>query len=387
MYPTITDLLRDLLGINIPLPVQTFGFFVMLAFGAAAITLWKELSRKEEEGLLAAIKKTTPPHRGHSIRAYLLPGIFGFLIGYKILEAFFHYSDLVNDPQAFILSSRGNLLGGILTMCFSLLVEYKEIASKLTSKAKPVDVIMHPRDHLGNIIMIALVAGLLGAKIFHNLENPSEFMLNPLEALFSFSGLTFYGGLIVATIALWVYANRNQIFFPHLMDAAAPGLMLAYGIGRMGCQLSGDGDWGIVNTAPKPGWMSFLPDWCWAFRYPHNVIGDGIAIPGCTGPHCMQLENPVFPTPLYESMAGILLFFVLWASRRKIKNTLVLFSFYLLLNGCERFLIERIRVNSVYDFFGGVTQAQIISFIFILAGASGIFYFRKNPLKTPTLLT
>jgi len=78
---------------------------------------------------------------------------------------------------------------------------------------------------------------------------------------------------------------------------------------------------------------------------------------------------------------------VLWASRRKIKNTLVLFSFYLLLNGCERFLIERIRVNSVYDFFGGVTQAQIISFIFILAGASGIFYFRKNPLKTPTLLT
>ena len=387
MYPTITDLLNDLLGIYIPLPVQTFGFFVMLAFIGAAITLHKELERKFHLGLMPGIKKTLIARARHEWGNYLFPALSGFIIGYKLIDAIIYYRELVSDPQGFILSVRGSTFGGIISMLFSMYLQYRETEASINSKVKVKEVIVKPQDHLGNIVMIALIAGLLGAKLFHNLENIDEFLLNPVEALISFSGLTFYGGLIVATLALWVYAIKHQIYFPHLMDAAAPGLMLAYGIGRMGCQLSGDGDWGIVNLAPKPSWMEFLPDWCWAFRYPNNVIDAGIPIPGCTAAHCNQLEFPVFPTPLYESVAGILIFFFLWSIRKRIKNTLVLFSVYLFCNGVERFLIEKIRVNTEYDVMGGVTQAQIISFIFILLGAGCFFYFRTRPLKPPVMLT
>lgn len=387
MYPTITDLLKDLLGIYIPLPVQTFGFFVMLAFIGAAITLHKELERKHQLGLMPGIKKTLVARASHEWGSYLFPALSGFIIGYKLIDAIIYYRDLVSDPQGFILSARGSTFGGIISMLFSMYLQYRETETSINSKERVKEIVVKPQDHLGNLVMIALIAGLLGAKLFHNLENIDEFMLNPIEALFSFSGLTFYGGLIVATLALWVYAIKHQIYFPYLMDAAAPGLMLAYGIGRMGCQLSGDGDWGIVNTSPKPSWMEFLPDWCWAFRYPNNVIDAGIPIPGCTDAHCNQLELPVFPTPLYESIAGIVIFIFLWSIRKRIKHTLVLFSVYLFCNGVERFLIERIRVNSVYDVMGGVTQAQIISFIFILLGAGGFFYFRTRPLKSPIMLT
>lgn len=155
--------------------------------------------------------------------------------------------------------------------------------------------------------------------------------------------------------------------------------MLAYGTGRLGCQLAGDGDWGIINTAPKPGWMSFLPDWFWSFRYPHNVINEGVAIPDCTGHHCSELLHPVFPTPLYESIACIALFFVLWSMRKKWNIPGIMFSAYLLFNGIERFLIESIRVNSKYHLAGiAFTQAQLISVLLVITGIGGILYFRKR---------
>ncbi len=101
-------------------------------------------------------------------------------------------------------------------------------------------------------------------------------------------------------------------------DRFAPAMMLAYGIGRMGCQVSGDGDWGIVNTHPKP--FAGLPDWAWSYTFPHNVIGEGITLPGCTGHYCTQLPEGVFPTSLYEIIAALLLFAFLWSIRKKIKT-------------------------------------------------------------------
>jgi prolipoprotein diacylglyceryltransferase len=155
--------------------------------------------------------------------------------------------------------------------------------------------------------------------------------------------------------------------------------MLAYGVGRLGCQLAGDGDWGINNVSPKPGIMSFLPDWFWSYRYPHNVNNEGIPIPGCIGNHCNELAIGVFPTPLYESIACILLFFVLWSMRKKIKVPGVLFSVYLLLNGIERFFIELIRVNSKSS-FGGIeySQAQLISSLLIVIGIAGIIILSRR---------
>ena len=154
-------------------------------------------------------------------------------------------------------------------------------------------------------------------------------------------------------------------------------------IGRVGCQLSGDGDWGIVNTASKPDWMSFLPDWCWSFNYPNNVVGEGILIPGCEGHYCSQLAEGVYPTPLYEAVACIALFFLLWSVRKHILHPGRMFSLYLLLNGIERFLIELIRVNSKYHVAGiAFTQAQLISLLLMFVGIAGWIRFgRKSALQ------
>jgi phosphatidylglycerol:prolipoprotein diacylglycerol transferase len=266
--------------------------------------------------------------------------------------------------------------------------------------------------------MIAAIGGLIGAKVFNALETWDEFIKNPAESLLSSSGLTFYGGLIVATVALMYYARKHQIPFKHLCDAAAPGLMLAYGIGRLGCQFAGDGDWGIFNSAyvtepngilrlanhgefqqvvqtypqyfiqnfgsiasvphiyaPAPSW---LPQWMFAMNYPHNVNNEGIAIMGCMHNYCAVLPAGVFPTPLYESVVCVGLFFVLWSMRKRLNAPLQMFGLYLILNGIERFLVETIRVNYKYDWgFIHPTQAEILSVVFVIIGLVLLLRVRK----------
>lgn len=379
MYPTISDLLKDLFGINLPLPIQSFGFFVAISFLLAAYTLSLELKRKENQGLLKPVFRKTLQGEPAKIQELIFSGIIGFIIGYKLVHFIFNYRDLVANPQQALLSGEGNPLGGILIAAVSVYLKYHEKAKSKKEKPEWVEETIHPYQLVGNITMIAAIAGLLGAKIFHNLEYIDDLIKDPVDALISFSGLTMYGGLIVGAIAVIWYAKKNGISPLHISDANAPGLMLAYGFGRIGCQVAGDGDWGIVNNAPKPNWMSFLPDWFWSYRYPHNVINAGIPIPNCEGRHCFMLDQPVFPTPLYESIVCIALFFLLWSMRKKFTSPGVMFSVYLLLNGIERFLVELIRVNSKYHAAGiDFTQAQLISLCLILFGGFGIYYFHRK---------
>jgi phosphatidylglycerol:prolipoprotein diacylglycerol transferase len=144
-----------------------------------------------------------------------------------------------------------------------------------------------------------------------------------------------------------------------MLDAVAPALMLGYAIGRLGCQLAGDGDWGIAaNMALKPDW---LPGWLWAQTYQGNILGESIAVPG------------VYPTPLYEAAAALALFGVLRWLRGPGQRPGYLFSVYLLLAGFERLLIEKIRVNPRHDWLGiGATQAEIISMALIVGGLLGM---------------
>ena len=200
--------------------------------------------------------------------------------------------------------------------------------------------------------------------------------------IFSSSGLTIYGGLIVGAISVLVYTHKKGIPLLHMVDAAAPSMILAYAVGRIGCQMAGDGDWGIANPNPKPSFLGFLPDWMWSFGYPHNVEHAGIPIPGCTGDYCTVLSPGVYPTPFYETIMGLIIFFILWRMRKKIHIPGVLFCWYLIFNGIERFSIELIRVNIKYHFFGmEATQAQLISPMFFLLGVIGIFYFTNKAKK------
>jgi len=379
MYPTISDFLLDFFGFDLPLPIQTFGFMLAISFFLAAYSLKLELIRKESAGLLNYNLVEVVIGKPASLSELFSSSISGFVIGYKLAFILFHYSDFVNDTQGVLLSSKGNVLGGLLLGALMGYIRYREGQKNKLPEIKIVQEKVWPHQIVMNITFTAAIAGIIGAKIFHNFENWDELVANPIESLLSFSGLTMYGGLIFGTFAV-IYMTKKQGIAPlHIADAAAPGIMLAYGTGRLGCQLSGDGDWGVVNLAPKPDWMSFLPDWFWSYNYPHNVISSGVPIDGCFGRHCMILSQPVFPTPLYESIMCIGLFFLLWALRKKLNKPGLVFSLYLLLNGAERFTIEQIRINNKFMFLGmNVTQAEIIAACLIICGTIGLIIFSKN---------
>ena len=376
MYPTISYLLEDLLGINIPLPIQTFGFFVALSFIVGAYFISKEFKRKEKEGLVSKIKQKKLIGEGVTIKDWFNSIIGGFLIGFKLVEAILDYDSLVQNPQEFILSTKGSIIGGIILALISSFIKYKEKEKTKLPEPKLIETDVHPYQLVGNMIMISAISGIIGAKIFANLENWESFINDPIGQLFSFSGLTFYGGLIFGAISVSYYAKKNGIKLLHLIDVFAPSLILAYGIGRAGCHFSGDGDWGIV-ASNKPDWW-FLPDWMLSYNYPNNVINEGIPIPGCEGNFCYQLAENVYPTPFYEIIMAGIIFLFLWSIRKKIKIAGMLFFIYLTLNGIERFFIEKIRVNTKYDILGGITQAEIISSILILTGIIGIFVLIKE---------
>lgn len=378
MYPNLYYAFKDLFGVEwsgLKL-VNSFGFFVALSFIAAAVVLTSELRRKSKEGLLTYKEEKIIVGQPASIAELLLNFFLGFVLGYKLIGAFIDRNELI-DTQSYILSSRGSWIAGIITGLVFAFLKWQEKNKVKLAKPEERIVRIWPQDRVGDMVIYAFIFGFIGAKIFHNLENLDDLIRDPVGSLISFSGLTFYGGLIFSTIAIWRYCKRNNMNPIYVADAFAPAMMLAYAVGRMGCQVAGDGDWGIVNTHPKP--FSWLPDWAWAYNFPHNVIGEGIQIPNCVGQYCAELPNGVFPTSLYEIITCLLLFAFLWSIRKKIKIPGVLTAIYLIVNGIERFFIELIRVNTKYHFFGiNPTQAELIAALLVISGTILLIYFTRQ---------
>jgi phosphatidylglycerol---prolipoprotein diacylglyceryl transferase len=378
MYPNLYYAFKDLFGVEwtgLKL-INSFGFFVALSFIAAAAVLTAELRRKSKEGLLTYKEEKIVVGEPSSIGELVVNFVLGFLMGFKLIGAFLDRDALI-DTQTYILSGQGSWPAGIITGLLFAFLKWQEKNKVKLSKPEEKIVRVWPYDRVGDMVIYAFVFGFLGAKIFHNLENLDDLMRDPIGSLISFSGLTFYGGLICATIAIWYYCKRNNMKPIHVADAIAPAMMLAYGLGRIGCQVAGDGDWGIVNTHPKP--FAWLPDWAWAYTYPHNVVGEGVHIPGCVGQYCSQLPEAVFPTPLYEIIACLLLFVFLWSIRKRIKTPGVLTAIYLIVNGIERFLIELIRVNTKYHFLGiSPTQAELIAAFLVISGIVLLVIFTRQ---------
>lgn len=383
MYPRISDFINDIFGTNINLPIQSYGFFLAMAFIVGAYFLNQELRRQEKEGNVMPTKRKIVVGQPAGFIELIIIFIISLGVGFKLSGLIFNYHDFVTNPQAFIFSSSGSWIGGGLFAILLTSGQFFIKKQKVLKVPQVEEVEVHANEQTWAIVFIAVLFGIIGAKIFHQLENWNDFVADPLGSLFSFSGLTFYGGLILATFGVGFFGEKHGIPWKRMADSIAPSLILAYGIGRIGCQVAGDGDWGIVNLAPLPQWLSFLPDWTWSYNYPHNILNEGIRIEGCSGAHCYQLSQPVFPTPLYETTMSVLIFLFLWSIRKRFKTAGIIFAIYLMFNGAERFLIEQIRVNNILD-FGGIkaTQAEVIATFIFTLGAGFLVYLLSQKKHT-----
>lgn len=241
-------------------------------------------------------------------------------------------------------------------------------------------------NYANEMVVLALVFGIVGAKFLYLIENFSDFLSAPLEMIFSAGGLTWYGGFILAFIALFLYVKRKKLSVLNILDAVAPATAIGYGIGRIGCHLAGDGDYGIPTSLPwgtiyangvlKPSYalrhyFEGFPEL--AEKYNYWQLSSQIVSEDKFGLITkFDLQIRLHPTPVYEFIIMFLIFLFLWGYRKKIKYPGQLFSLYLILSSIERFSIEFIRLNPPLIF--GLTEAQLISILLLLIG---IFLFQR----------
>jgi phosphatidylglycerol---prolipoprotein diacylglyceryl transferase len=202
------------------------------------------------------------------------------------------------------------------------------------------------------IIGITGLAGLVGSRLYHLLESPAEFFADPWPQLFSTMGFAFVGAIIGGFFALVLLAKRFRMSPLLMLDAASPAAAMGYGIGRIGCLISGDGDYGIPTSLP------------WGMSFPNGIV---------------PTTQRVHPTPIYEFLAAGLIAWILWRlGARGLKTHApngIIFAAYLVLTGIARFLVEIIRINP--RSFYGLTNAQAASVVSILAGVA-LFVYRRG---------
>jgi phosphatidylglycerol---prolipoprotein diacylglyceryl transferase len=391
MYPDFSYIMHHLFGTqpdNAFSIIKSFGLMMAMAFVAASILLRAELKRKEQQGLLHPVEEEVS-NKKYTASTYLFNLLFSFILGYKVLYIFMNSEQVLRDFAGFLLSGQGSSLGGIIGLALGFgLTQYWASKEKIAEGKTKVWV--YPHERVADITFLAALSGVAGAKlfaIFESSETLASFLRNPIDTLFSGSGLAIYGGLIVAFAVVYRFVKRKKIPPIHVMDAIAPGLMVGYGVGRIGCQISGDGDWGIPNPHSKPSFLSWIPDRLWAFDYPHNVLNEGVFIEGCEWNYCMRLEIPVYPTPIYETLLAFLIGGFLWSIRKKLPIAGMLFFIYVFFNGLERFFIEKIRVNDKIYLMGmELTQAEIISTLLMITGLVGMLYLSKRGKRFEDLI-
>jgi phosphatidylglycerol:prolipoprotein diacylglycerol transferase len=213
------------------------------------------------------------------------------------------------------------------------------------------------------IVFAAAIGGLIGARLLFIAEEWQGFLAAPWKYIFTGAGFTWYGGFFGgAAAASWV-VKKNKIPWLVGVDIGAPALALAYGVGRIGCHVAGDGDWGAVTDVP------------WGVAYTNAIVGWVDPNTGIPYPPGMR----VHPTPIYEFLQGVLVFGILWALRKKDLAPGTLAWLYLILAGSMRFVVEFWRINPQVGF--GLSEAQWFS---LLLMALGFVLLATRPLKTRT---
>ncbi len=369
------------------LPVYSYGFFVACGFFVAATLSVAEMRRREKLGLLAGQPADVIVGEAPSVTEIAFYFLFGFVVFFKVVGLFVYQPELSTGAIAinnFMLSlTTGSWLGGIIGgAALAYYSYYTKNKEKLPQPVKK-KITVYPSDGIGDLVVIAAVLGISGANFFNYLENPGDyanFWADPFGSMFS--GLSVFGGLIFAGIGFAVYAWKKKFNLAHFFDSVAPGFILANGIGRIGCHVSGDGDWGLANPYNKPSWF---PQFLWSDNYAHNIIDaePTTILPNCTEEHCTYLANAAYPTPLYELLMCVTIFIILWSIRKKMTyKPGIIFTIFMILIGIQRFAIEQWRDLGGRDtyFFGGfeLRQSEVISIVmFVLGIAATVYLWRK----------
>jgi phosphatidylglycerol---prolipoprotein diacylglyceryl transferase len=215
-----------------------------------------------------------------------------------------------------------------------------------------------------SMITVAGLAGIAGAKLYHLLESPAEFFAHPIALIFTRYGFAWFGGFLGGFGAMIYLGQRAKLPFWQFLDACTPAASFGYAIGRIGCFLSGDGDYGRPSNLP------------WGMSFPNGVVP--------TTQTCVEWGSPanckVHPAPLYEfliwSAIGALLWYLGSRWLRNPKSAGQLFALYLIFTGIARFLVEIVRINP-RSFFG-MSNAQTASVLSVLAGIVLFFWLRSR---------
>jgi len=204
------------------------------------------------------------------------------------------------------------------------------------------------------MVAVAVVAGIVGAKLWHVIDTPAEFREYHWRVLWDSAGFAWYGGLIMGISALMFQGWWARIGMLKTLDLAAPAAAIGYGIGRIGCFLSGDVCYGIATNLP------------WGMSFPNGIE------PTLTRVH---------PTPLYELAAGLVIGLWLWRRAARPHGTGAIVGEYLVLSGLARFLVEFVRRNPKVAW--GLSNAQLASVGTVVAGAALIWWAATRPVESP----
>ncbi len=242
---------------------------------------------------------------------------------------------------------------GLTLQSFGLMMGLGFIVAGLLA-ARHLHELGRPVDFAYEIVFAALIGGVAGARLWWVAENWSEAKGDVFGSLLGGAGLVWYGGAIGGAICVLALAARRRLVDLTTLDVAAAPLAAGYAIGRIGCQLAGDGDYGRDWDGP------------WAMSYPHGTV---------------PTTTPVHPTPVYETLAMGAVAVLLWRWRHRWRPG-TLFAVYLVLAGLERFLVEFIRRNP--DAALGLTQPQLLAAAMVLGGG-GWLVARRAALRAPAV--
>ena len=211
------------------------------------------------------------------------------------------------------------------------------------------------------MVFAAAIGGLVGARLLFIVEEWNRFLAAPLNFIFTGAGFTWYGGFLGGVVAVSWVVHKNKIPWLVAADIAAPALAIAYGVGRIGCHMAGDGDWGTVTDMP------------WGVAYTNAIVGWANPYTGVPYPPGVR----VHPTPIYEFLQGVVIFAILWSLRKKGYAPGTLAWIYLVLAGFVRFSVEFWRINP--DLGWGLSEAQWFSLVII---AVGLFLLATRPVRS-----